>query len=160
MAKGIKGSSPVCSVDGCTNPMRRRQLCSLHYQRAKKAGVELPPALVPSPWERFIVKVDQNGPVPEYRPDLGPCWIWLHARDRKGYGHFKWPGGITAHRFSYEASGREIPDGYHVDHLCRVTSCVNPDHLEAVTPSVNTMRGNGAPGRLRRRREGLPETIA
>ena len=159
MAKGIKGSSPACSVDGCTNPMRRRQLCSMHYQRAKKAGVELPPALTPTPWERFITKVNQDGPVPDYRPDLGPCWIWQGSREPKGYGHFRWSGGLMAHRFSYVASGREIPAGYQVDHLCRVTACVNPDHLEAVTPFENVMRGNGAPARFRRRSECLPETV-
>jgi hypothetical protein len=29
---------------------------------------------------------------------------------------------------------------WHVDHLCRVRSCVNPDHLEAVTRKVNCQR--------------------
>lgn len=27
-----------------------------------------------------------------------------------------------------------------LDHLCRTRLCVNPEHLEAVTPRVNTMR--------------------
>ena len=25
--------------------------------------------------ERFWAKVNKDGPVPEHRPDLGPCWI-------------------------------------------------------------------------------------
>lgn len=34
-----------------------------------------------------------------------------------------------------------IPQGLHLDHLCRNTRCVNPDHLEPVTPKVNNSRG-------------------
>ncbi|MBY4212857.1 HNH endonuclease [Rhodococcus fascians] len=30
--------------------------------------------------------------------------------------------------------------GLQIDHLCRNRRCVNPDHLEAVTPQVNTLR--------------------
>lgn len=33
-----------------------------------------------------------------------------------------------------------IPEGYHIDHLCRRRSCVNPDHLEAVLPVENMRR--------------------
>jgi hypothetical protein len=28
----------------------------------------------------------------------------------------------------------------HLDHLCRVRHCVNPEHLEPVTPGENTRR--------------------
>jgi hypothetical protein len=48
-----------------------------------------------------------------------------------------------AHRFSYEAYVGPIGAGLHIDHLCRVRSCVNPKHLEPVTQRVNTLRGEG-----------------
>jgi hypothetical protein len=35
-----------------------------------------------------------------------------------------------------------IPDDLQIDHLCRVTQCVNPDHLEAVTARENGRRSD------------------
>jgi len=48
---------------------------------------------------------------------------------------------VRAHRFYYERINGPIPDGLELDHLCRVHSCVNPDHLEPVTHTVNMRRG-------------------
>lgn len=94
--------------------------------------------------ERVFRRVDKNGPVPEYRPDLGACWIWGGAKNvRNGYGHI----GVssrkidTVHRVVYAHVHGEIPDGLVVDHLCRVPACCNPDHLEAVTNAENVRRG-------------------
>lgn len=73
------------------------------------------------------------------------CWEWSGAATRRGYGLIR-VGGIlmSAHRTSYEALRGPIPPGLVLDHLCKNTYCVNPDHLEAVTQLVNMRRGANA----------------
>lgn len=82
--------------------------------------------------DRFWNKV-----MPE--PNSG-CWLW-DGCTTVGYGRIYMDGKLAlAHRVSYEAHKGPIPDGLQVDHLCRVKSCVNPDHLEAVTAKENMSR--------------------
>lgn len=50
---------------------------------------------------------------------------------------------VGAHVFVWEYVNGPVPAGLHIDHLCRAPRCVNPDHLEAVTPKENTLRGVG-----------------
>lgn len=45
-----------------------------------------------------------------------------------------------AHRASYTMHVGEIPEGLTIDHLCRVRSCVRPEHLEPVTLIENLRR--------------------
>lgn len=69
------------------------------------------------------------------------CWLWSGALMTGGYGGFWLDGAMRlAHRLSYEWSVGPIPPGLEIDHLCRVRHCVNPAHLEAVTPAVNVRR--------------------
>jgi hypothetical protein len=86
-----------------------------------------------TPYERFITKVEKTE----------TCWLWLAAKNPKGYGSFD---TTYAHRWSYEYYKRPIPVGWQIDHLCKVTSCVNPDHLEAVTLEENLRRQHGSYG--------------
>lgn len=73
------------------------------------------------------------------------CWLWTAYRTRDDYGRFWLNGKLErAHRVSFWLAGREIPLGLVMDHLCRTPACVNPDHLEAVTISENTRRGDAA----------------
>lgn len=59
-----------------------------------------------------------------------------------GYGHIRVRGRLyVAHEVSWRVHGGEIPPDYIMDHLCRVTLCLNPKHLEPVTCSVNVLRG-------------------
>lgn len=71
------------------------------------------------------------------------CWLWCGATDRLGYGVMRIAGKLKkAHRISYEIHRGDIPPGLCLDHLCRVRNCVNPEHLEPVTPGENTRRGD------------------
>lgn len=73
------------------------------------------------------------------------CWVWQRAKDQLGYGHLRLRDNKTrrAHRHYYEQHVGPIPEGLELDHLCRNPSCVNPDHLEAVTHRENMLRGKG-----------------
>ncbi|MGH8129090.1 MAG: HNH endonuclease signature motif containing protein [Gammaproteobacteria bacterium] len=88
--------------------------------------------------ERFMSKVSKGS----------ACWLWTAYTDVKGYGIF----GVgkrqlmKAHRYSYIIHKGPIPRGLQIDHLCRITNCVNPNHLEAVTNRENVLRGNRARG--------------
>lgn len=79
------------------------------------------------------------------------CWRWT-AATAKGYGTF-WNGQrqIPAHRFSYELKHGPIPGHLPLDHLCRVRSCINPDHLEAVTLKENLLRGESPSAKCARK---------
>lgn len=72
--------------------------------------------------------------------EFGDCWLWVGVLNHLGYGRF---GNQFAHRMFYEWFVGPIPKGLVLDHLCRVTNCVNPEHLEAVTQRENILRGIG-----------------
>lgn len=59
-----------------------------------------------------------------------------------GYSNFGIRAGhyISGHRLAYLLVKGPIPDGLHLDHLCRNKRCVNPAHLDAVPQAVNTRR--------------------
>ena len=78
----------------------------------------------------------------------GGCWEWTAVRTRLGYGQFSVRRRMVySHRFSYELRRGPVPAGLELDHLCRNPSCVNPDHLEAVTHRENALRGESMPAR-------------
>lgn len=133
----------TCSIDGCDNPHDARGWCSKHYLRWKANGTT--DDIRPDFFTRFWSKVNKNGPIPERRPDLGPCWIWTAYTDDNNYGRFNVEHRMEmAHRVAFVLAGGVIPDGYEVDHLCFVRPCQNPGHLEAVTHEENSRRSTAA----------------
>lgn len=78
------------------------------------------------------------------------CWLWTGARCHGGYAQFRLSGHPkrgdvvqdSVHRIAYRWLVGEIAPGMQLDHRCRVRTCVNPSHLEVVTPRENTLRGN------------------
>lgn len=70
------------------------------------------------------------------------CWRWTGAT-AKGYGKFSVSKSLPpqiAPRVAYEMVVGTIPTGFVIDHLCRNPICVNPAHLEPVSPRLNVLR--------------------
>ena len=131
MAKPIK----YCIIDGCDKRRHGHSYCGKHYMRLRRHGdVHATPRFDP-PHIRFWRYVEKTK----------SCWLWTGALC-KGYGHFmlaQRPAVTTkAHRYAFKQLVGPIPDDMTIDHLCLNKACVNPDHMEIVTFSENSKRGN------------------
>ena len=74
------------------------------------------------------------------------CHVWTGGttgHKTHPYGNFRIGERMfLAHRVAYYLStGENPPAGMVIDHVCRVTRCVNPEHLEVVTQQENLARG-------------------
>ena len=74
------------------------------------------------------------------------CWDWIGSvNKRTGYGKKQFDGRtLLAHRWMYERMIGPIPTGMVINHICRNRRCVNPQHLEVVTQTVNCRKGIGS----------------
>lgn len=129
-------SERTCSIPECAKPARSRGWCSMHYTRWKRHGdphayhVGGPEAM--PPLDRLLRHVDASG----------DCWEWTASHNAWGYGTCRGDGiqSSLAHRALWiELIGDLDPD-LTLDHLCRNTACVNPDHLEPVPHAENVRR--------------------
>ena len=126
-------------------PGRPRKFCGDACKRAtyreRPAAMDVP-SKAAAFWRRVSVAAD--------------CWEWQGALTHHGYGRFSPRSNgrsvrIYAHRFSLLLAGVEVSEGMVVDHLCRNHRCVNPDHLEVVTPRENILRGESDSARNARK---------
>ena len=89
--------------------------------------------------ERFWKRVNKNGPIHPYKPELGPCWIYEGPIATGGYGTFNAGGTnntVSAHRYAWKLEHGPIPKGVHVLHSCDRPPCVR--HLRLGTRSENS----------------------
>lgn len=111
-------------------------MCHTHYAHYLAYGDPLAGNFHPNP-RGLDAKIDKDGP--------NGCWLWMGTTNKRtdleGYAQTKIKGKkLLVHRLMYERHRGPIPEGMQLDHLCRNHLCVNPDHLEPVTPKENLHR--------------------
>lgn len=94
-----------------------------------------------------------------------PCWIWTMADSGNGrgggYPRIKLNSRTCAvHIVSFVNEHGYVPGNKQIDHKCRNRRCVNPDHLEMVSPKRNAIRREEANGRRRKPKRKAGKAVA
>lgn len=131
----------LCAEPGCSNPRSPKAgygLCVHHYNQHRKDGatetlmpIHLRTATAEEKFFRYTVASKS-------------CWWWEGPTNENGYGVLTHDYQDTyAHRWIWDHLVGTIPEGMTIDHLCTNKRCVNPEHLEVVSRSVNNLRRHG-----------------
>lgn len=76
------------------------------------------------------------------------CWVWTgklrQSRSGAWYGAVYWNGNTrSTHKAAIVEWGTDVPEGWHVDHVCENTLCCCPGHLVPLTPKKNVQKTRG-----------------
>jgi hypothetical protein len=78
---------------------------------------------------RFRANVDENGPIPEHRPELGNCHVWTGGKNFYGYGLISVRNrDERAHRVAFFLAEGRWPEPCCLHH-CDNPACVRRSHL-------------------------------
>lgn len=71
-----------------------------------------------------------------------PCWIFKAVPTGSRYCYVQiGKKKYLVHALSYQLFREDYDKKLlQIDHLCKVKTCINPDHLELVTPDTNKRR--------------------
>lgn len=121
-----------CLEDGCESAILAKGLCGAHYQqKALRDSISMSREQVEKLlWEKTALTEDGHA-------------LWTGSSQVShglAYGSLTAWGETRVHRISYRLYVGEIPEGLEIDHLCCVTLCWWPSHLEAVTKQENSRR--------------------
>lgn len=128
----------TCTFPDCNRPHDSKGHCKRHAIQ-RRAGKGLTPIRsrekslsIEERFEKRVVR--QDG-----------CWAWSGYQDVFGYSTFTFgKRTIFAHRFAWEQIHGPVPEKLELDHICRLRSCVNPDHLRPITRKQNQEHRKGA----------------